>query len=99
MSTLTEIFLADMKGGFPPVPKLIQGIPNLTSLIDLLFHLCQCAQTHRSPASAKMNLLFCAAPRDVYTFLTTEAYPDAFAPFPPVVADGEPEKFKGRLGR
>jgi hypothetical protein len=34
-----------------------------------------------------MNLLFCAAPRDVYAFLITEAYPDAFAPFPPVVAD------------
>jgi hypothetical protein len=87
MSTLTETTLADMKGGFPPAPEPIHGIPTLTSLIDLLFHLCRCAQTHRSPASAKMNLLFCAAPRDVYAFLTTEAYPDAFAPFPPVVAD------------
>ncbi len=34
-----------------------------------------------------MNLLLCAAPRDVYAFLTTEAYPDTFAPFPPKVAD------------
>jgi hypothetical protein len=34
-----------------------------------------------------MNLLFCAAPHDVYAFLTTEAYPDAFAPFPPKVPD------------
>jgi hypothetical protein len=34
-----------------------------------------------------MNLLFCAAPRDVYAFLTTEAYPGAFAPFPPEVAE------------
>ena len=33
-----------------------------------------------------MNLLFCAAPKDVYAFLTTEAYPAAFAPFSPVVA-------------
>ena len=32
-----------------------------------------------------MNLLFCAAPCNVYAFLTTEAYPDAFAPFPPEV--------------
>ncbi len=32
-----------------------------------------------------MNLLFCAAPCNVYPFLTTEAYPDAFAPFPPEV--------------
>jgi hypothetical protein len=29
-----------------------------------------------------MNLLFCAAPCNVYAFLTTEANPDAFAPFP-----------------
>ncbi len=34
-----------------------------------------------------MNLLFCAAPRNVYAFLTTEAYPKAFAPFPPEVPD------------
>ena len=87
MSTLTETSLADMKGGFPPPPDPIQGIPTLTSLIDLLFHLCRCAQTHRSPASEKMNLLFCAAPKDVYAFLTTEAYPDAFAPFPAIVTE------------
>jgi hypothetical protein len=53
----------------------------LQSLIELLFHLCRCAQTQRSPASVTMNLLFCAAPRDVYVFLTTEAYPNAFVPF------------------
>ncbi len=34
-----------------------------------------------------MNLLFCAAPCNVYVFLTTEAYPSAFAPFPPEVPD------------
>jgi hypothetical protein len=34
-----------------------------------------------------MNLLFCAAPCDVYAFLTTEAYPNTFAPFPPKVPD------------
>jgi hypothetical protein len=34
-----------------------------------------------------MNLLFCAALRDVYAFLTTEAYPDNFAPFLPKVPD------------
>ena len=87
MSTLTETSLADMKGGFPPAPEPIHGIPTLTSLIDLVFHHCRCAETHRSPASAKMNLLFCAASKDVNAFLTTKAYPDAFAPFPPVVAD------------
>jgi hypothetical protein len=85
MSTMTETTLSDMKGGFPPSPKPIQGIPMLQSLIKLLFHLCHCAQTQRLPASVMMNLLFYAAPRDVYAFLTTEAYPDAFAPFPPKV--------------
>ncbi len=74
-----------MKAGFPPLPKLIQGIPKLQSLIELLFHLCCCAQTQRSLASATMNLLFCAAPCNVYAFLTTEVYPDAFVPFPPKV--------------
>jgi hypothetical protein len=40
------------------VPKPIQGIPNLQPLIELLFRLCCCAQTHCSPASEAMNLLF-----------------------------------------
>jgi hypothetical protein len=34
-----------------------------------------------------MNLLFCAAPKDVYAFLTKEAYPTAFVPFPAMVLD------------
>jgi hypothetical protein len=82
---MTETTLLDMKVGFPPSPEPIQGIPTLQSLIELLFHLCLCAQTQRSPASATMNLLFCAAPHDVYAFLTTEAYPNTFTPFPPKV--------------
>jgi hypothetical protein len=82
---MMETTLLDVKAGFPPSPKPIQGIPTLQSLIELLFHLCCCAQTQRSPASTTMNLLFCSAPRDVYAFLTTEAYPNAFAPFPPEV--------------
>jgi hypothetical protein len=34
-----------------------------------------------------MNLLFCASPNNVYTFLTKEAYPTSFAPFPAMVPD------------
>jgi hypothetical protein len=34
-----------------------------------------------------MNLLFCAAPCNVYDFLTMEAYPNAFTTFPPKVPD------------
>jgi hypothetical protein len=87
MSNLSETTLADMKAGFPPAPDPIMGTPNLQSLIDVLFHLCHCAQTHRSPASTTMNLLFCAEPRDVYAFLTSEASLDLFAPFPAPVSD------------
>ena len=87
MSGLTETSLADMKAGFPPALEPIQGIPTLQSLIELLFHLCRCAQTQQSPASATMNLLFCAPSQDVYAFLTTEAYLDTFAPFLPKVAN------------
>jgi hypothetical protein len=85
MSTTAETSLADMKAGFPSVLEPIKGIPNLQSLIELLFCLCCCAQTHRSPASTTMNLLVCAYPKEVYGFFTADAYPTNFAPFPPVV--------------
>jgi hypothetical protein len=42
-------------------------------------------QTQRLPAFTTMNLLFCAALRNVYAFLTTDAYLNTFAPFPPKV--------------
>jgi hypothetical protein len=87
MSTLTETLLVDMEAEFSPAPKPIQRIPTFQSLINLLFHLCSCTQMHQSPASTIMNLLFYAAPKDIYAFLTTEAYPMAFAPFPPLIPD------------
>ncbi len=40
---------------------------------------------HRLPASEAMNLLFCACPRNVYSFFTADPYPTAFTPFPPVI--------------
>jgi hypothetical protein len=85
MSNITETSIGNMKVGFPPSLEPIQGIPTLQSLIELLFHLCCCAQTQRLSVSATMNLLFCAAPCNVYAFLSSEAYTDAFAPFPPEV--------------
>jgi hypothetical protein len=87
MSTTNKTSLADMKMGYPQALEPIQGIQTLQSLIKLLFHLCCCMQMQRSPASASMNLLFCAAPPDVYAFLTAEAYPAAFTPFPSIVPD------------
>jgi hypothetical protein len=87
MSTMMETSPRGHENGISKAPEPIQGIPTLQSLIELLFHLCCCTQTQRSPASATMNLLFCAAPPEVYAFLTAEAYPAAFAPFPPIVPD------------
>jgi hypothetical protein len=85
-----EISFADMKAGFPSAPNPIQEIPNHQSLIELLFHLCRCAQTHRSPPSTTMNLLFCTNPKKVYGLFMADAYPTNFAPFPPV-ADEVPD--------
>jgi hypothetical protein len=84
---MTKTSLVDMKTKFLQALEPIQEIPTLQSLIELLFHLCCCVQTQRSPASATMNLLFCAAPPDVYAFLTAEAYPAAFVPILPIVPD------------
>ncbi len=80
-----ETSLADMKAEFPSAPKPIQGIPNLQSLIELLFHLCCCAQMHPLPASKAMNLFFCACPENVYIFFTEDPYLTGFVPFPPVI--------------
>ena len=60
MSGLPETSLTSMKLAFPSAPDLIQGIPTLTSLIDLMLHICWGSQTHKTPASATMNMLFCA---------------------------------------
>ncbi len=75
MSALTETSLTSMKTAFPTAPKPVQGIPTLQSLIDLMFHVCQCAQTNKTPTSKDMNMLFCAAAPDLYAFFMKEAYP------------------------
>ena len=61
MSLLSETSLTSMKATFLAAPDPLQGIPTLTSLIDLMLQICQCSQTQKTPASATMNLLFCAA--------------------------------------
>ncbi len=82
MSVLTEISLISMKTTFPTAPEPVQGIPTHQSLIELMLHMCQCAQTHKTPASKDMNMLFCAAAPDLYAFFTKEAYPKEFFLFP-----------------
>ncbi len=74
MSILMGTSLISMKSALPTAPELMQGIPTLASLIDLMLHMCCCAQTHKTLASPKMNMLFCAGAPDLYSFFTTEAY-------------------------
>jgi hypothetical protein len=76
-----------MKTTFPIAPEPVQGIPTLQSLIELMLHMCQCAQTHKTPTSKDMNMLFCAAAPDLYAFFTKEAYPKEFFPFPKEVEE------------
>ena len=78
MSGLTETSLTSMKAAFPTVPDPIQGIPMLVSLIDLMLHICQCSQTHKTPALDTMNILFCAASPGLYFFFTNNTYPTSF---------------------
>jgi len=87
MTTLAETSLTSMKAAFPTAPEPVVGIPTLQTLIELMLHMCRCAQTHKTPASEKMNMLFCAAAPDLYAFFTSEAYPKDYFPFPKVVAD------------
>jgi hypothetical protein len=71
-----------MKAAFPAAPDLIQGIPTLASLINLMLNICQCSQTQKTPASTRMNMLICAASPGLYSFFTTKAYPASFFPIP-----------------
>jgi hypothetical protein len=87
MSALTETSLTSMKAAFPTASEPVQGIPMLQSLIELMLHMCRCAQTHKTPASKDMNILFCAAAPDLYAFFTKEAYPKTFFPFPKEVEE------------
>jgi hypothetical protein len=73
---------------FPTPPKSSLGTPNLFVLNDLLQYLCKCAQTHKSPISKKMNLLYVAINPTLYGHDSGgEAYPNGDYPFPPKVVD------------
>jgi hypothetical protein len=87
MSALMETSITSMKAAFPTAPTPIYGTPTLASLIDLMMHMCRCSQTQKKPASATMNMLFLAASPDLYLYLTNEAYPSSYFPFPKEVDD------------
>jgi hypothetical protein len=87
-SSYAETPAATMRLAFPTPPKSSLGTSNLFVLNDLLQYLCKCAQTHKSPISKKMNLLYVAINPTLYSHYSGgEAYPDADYPFPPEVTD------------
>jgi hypothetical protein len=87
MSALMETSLTSMKAAFLTAPTPIHGIPTLTSLINLVMHMCHCSQTQKTPASATMNTLFLAASPDLYLYFTNKTYPSSYFPFPKEVDD------------
>jgi hypothetical protein len=79
---------ATMRLAFPTPLKLSLGTPNLFVLNNLLQYFCKCAQTHKSPISKKMNLLYVAIDPTLYGHYSDgKAYPNADYPFPLEVAD------------
>jgi hypothetical protein len=70
----------------PPKPSL--HTPNFFVLNNFLDYLCKCAQTHKSPISKKINLLYIAIYPTLYrNFSSGKAYPNADYSFPPEVVD------------
>jgi hypothetical protein len=87
-SFFAETPAATMHLAFPTPPKSSLGSPNLFILNNLLQYLCKCAQTHRSPISKKLNILYVAINPTLYgNCLGGEAYPNVDYPFPPETAD------------
>jgi hypothetical protein len=79
---------AAMSLAFPTPPEPSYGTPNLFVLNNLLQYLCKCAQTHKSPISKKMNLLYIAIDPTLYGHYSGgKAYPNVDYPFPPEVVD------------
>ena len=75
---------ATMRLAFPKPPDPSLGTPNLFVLNDLLQYMCKCAQTHKSPISKRMNLLYVAIDNTLYAhYAGAEAYPDGDYHFPP----------------
>ena len=87
-ASYVETPAATMRLAFPKPPDLSLGTPNLFVLNNLLQYMCKCTQTHKSPISKKMNLLYVAIDDTLYAhYADGEAYPNADYPFPPEVAD------------
>ena len=79
---------ATMRSAFPKPPDPSLGTPNLFVLNDVLQYMCKCAQTHKSPISKKMNLLYVTIDETLYAhYAGGKAYPNDDYPFPDKPAD------------
>jgi hypothetical protein len=65
-SSYADIPTAAMHLAFPTPLESSLGTPNLFVLNNLLQYLCKCAQTHKSPISKKMHLLYVAINPTLY---------------------------------
>jgi hypothetical protein len=88
-SAYAETPTATTRLAFPTPPESSLGTPNHFVLNNLLQYLCnKCAQTHKSPISKKMTLLYVAINPTLYGHYSGgKAYPNADYPFPTKVAD------------
>jgi hypothetical protein len=73
---------ATIRLAFPTAPESSLGTLNLFILNNLLQYLCKCAQTHKSPISKTMNLLYVAIDPTLYGHYSGgKAYSNADYPF------------------
>ena len=87
-SSYAEILAVSMRFAFPTPPEPSLGTPILFFLNNILQYLCKCVQTHKSPISKKMNLLYIAIDPTLYGHYSgSKAYPNADYTFPLEVAD------------
>ena len=89
-SAYLETPAANMSLAFPKPPDPSLGTPTLFVFVlnNLLQYMCKCAQTHKSPISKKMNLLYVAIDPTLYAhYARSEAYPINGYPLPPEVND------------
>jgi hypothetical protein len=79
---------ATMRLAFPTPSEPSLGNPNLFIHNNYLQYFCKCAQTHTSPISKKMNVLYVAIDPTLYSHYSGgKTYPNADYPFPPEIAD------------
>ena len=79
MSTYKLLTKHEMLQAFPESPAAIVGEPAMKELIQVLRHLIDSSQSHKSESNNGLNLLHICLPEDLYhafiTNSTVQAYP------------------------